>query len=107
MDLRELLKHELGLSPWSQVRKICEPASVASHRVSYASHVSHWSHASHSTNVKNFYLFYLHSHENILDEFHTRAVRRHELSFRSRYQIYSFFFFFWGGGGGGSQWAKR
>ena len=98
-DDDEILKQELGLSPWSRVCKICEPASVASHRASYASHVSHGSHASHSTNVKNFYLFYLHSHENILGEFLTRAVWRHELSFRSRYQIYSFFFL--GGGGGG------
>ena len=81
---------------WTRVDwvcKICEPASHASHR---ASHACHASYASHSTNVKNFYLFYLHSHDNILDEFFTRAVSWHELSFRSRYQNNSFFFISWG-----------
>ena len=69
--------------------------------------MSHGSHASHSANVKNFYMFYLHSHENILDEFLTRAVRRHELSFRSRYQIYFLFIYFFLGGGGGGRSGPR
>ena len=73
------------------VCKICEPASHTSHRASQIA-----SHANHSTNVKNFYLFYLHLHDNILDEFFTRAVSRHELRFRSRYQNSSSFFIFWG-----------
>ena len=69
--------HDLYDRHHKGVCQICEPASHVSHRAS---------HASHSTNVKNLYLFYLQSHENILDEFFTRAVRRHQLSFRSRYQ---------------------
>ena len=75
-NILTLLLRAIFLPPCRLVCKICEPASHAIHRASHASHVSH---ASHSTNVRNFYLFYLHSHENILDEFFTRAVRRREL----------------------------
>ena len=40
-------------------------------------------------------------------QFITQAVWRHELSFRSRYQILFFFFFFLGGGGGGGRNGPR